>query len=673
MSDEPNERDAPDGGAEAIEPIESIEYTNYFDDTAIHNFIQAHRINMDAPRPAKPREAQEPPEHWVDRDEMLARLEALLRAESPRPIALGGARGAGKSSLAAKLAASLERRFEDGQLYIDLGLDDPLTAMRDVLMRLGQPKEYLGASLGGLRSQYRSTTKDRSLLVIVDGVPNPESGLLFKPASASGALMMLGREWPAGGDFDAYEVNELSPEHAVQYLLGTCPELSEQDATAYVAGRPWLPANLERLVGYVRTLGGAKPDPTGRESVELSPDQLLEATYLGLSEPAAWLYRLLGAVPGEQLEYDALRAIDAWDRQVVDELIAARLVTETDGRCRLTVEPPQSGALSIDLAPAVRLLVRYYAERAQLADRAVMGKSRLRRTTMATGVEAPDFTAGEDAEATAGAIALRWLRDNRRELVGAVRMAAVCGWRREALALAEALWPLFSNLPYPELGAECYRAAVDAAEDAQTRARMLVFLGRVLIDLPDHAESDAKLSQAVALASEAGDEALRCSALEQRGWLHYRRRRLDEAERTYLSALDIARRLERERSQALLLKLLGFVYRDRRDAGRARRCFAEAVALFRSCEDHRNTAVVRAELALLDVGDPQPAPEAVMLADKAIGDIRALGLERFEAEALERLGLALGGDDGRARLEAALEILARLGSGDAERVRRMLA
>lgn len=650
-------------------------FWNRIDRSEIHNLVQAGIVNMAALEPGKPREAPPLPRFWVDRDADLGRVGFHLDSGNPVPVVVTGPAGIGKSSLASMIAALLIERFPDGQLYVDLGTDDPLSAMRSALLRLGTPKEFISDTLGGMVSQYRTATSGKALLVIVDDAPDRETGTLFAPASETAAFLLIGHSWPDDLDVVRHELAELPAAHGTVLLAKILPELTEAEAAQYIADLNLSPARIRAIAGYIRTLLQAEAArPTERRVLtDYSTAELLTATRQMLTPSAAWLHRLLQHLPGPDLGADLLPAIGADAAAIIDELLDAQLMTRV-GTERFRLEGrPDSDGLPIELSHAMHAVVAWYRRRAQLADHEVMG-ARLRLS----GIGALDWSPqprllDADADAFAENQGLPWLSDNRRTLTGLVRLAAVAGWRDEAWALAEALWALFTNVPFPEEAAACYRAAADAAPGPVPKARMFICLGRVLIDLRAHEESEAVLDEAVALAREHGGEVgetLVCAAQEQLGWLYYRQERWDEAEATYGSALELAERLGRERSQALMLKLLGFVHRDRGAADAARRCFARALPKFKSLDDKRNLAVVRFELAVIAIAGGRGSEAAD--AERAITTMLERRLERTAAESMERLGVLLGGEDGRRWLEEALQQFDRFGGPEADRVRGLL-
>jgi tetratricopeptide (TPR) repeat protein len=650
---------------------EPTEFSNRFDHAQIQQLIQAGVINMAAPVPVRPQERPPRPLYWVDRVDDLDLVGTHLTSGERAAVVVTGPAGIGKSSLAAMLAERLESRFPDGQLYIDLGGDDPKSAMRSVLSRLGVPNDLIQYdSFPGMVSRYRTATKDKAILVVVDEAPDRETGLQFAPASASAGFLLIGYTWPVDIDVVHHEMDALPSRHSIDLLIKICPELSRAEAARYIARFAWSPAKVRALAGFVRTLGRAEAaQPADLRAVaDFSAAELVAATGQMLSPSAAWLYGFLLRVPGDGVDAGVLDVLGTED--VFAELVDAQLATQTQpGRWRIEGRPVADG-LPIEYRHAMPAVVAWFRTRAQYADAEVMG-GRMRLVDLDPSF-ASQLTASE-ADPFAEHQGLPWLNANRRTLTGLVRIAALAGWSDEACAIAEALWALFTNVLRPEEAVACYRTAVDAADGPIAKARMLVYLGRRLVDLHSYDESEAALRAAVALAETVGGESgptLACSALEQLGWLYYVQERWAEAETVYRQALAIAEELNRARSQALLHKLIGFVYRDQGRGAEARTEFALALPEFEGRKDERNMAVVGFELAALAIAEGAHAE--VEKADKAIGVMRKRGLERDAANALERLGGLLDGDDRRLRLEIALEIFDRFSELDAERVRGLL-
>ncbi|WP_026923392.1 tetratricopeptide repeat protein [Glycomyces arizonensis] len=647
---------------------------NEFRDTQIHNLIQAHVINMSPPRPPRPMEVPLPPRPWSDREAILEALRHSLAGEARSPVVVTGPSGAGKSAIAAKLAQQLQDHYPDGQLYIDLEYEDLFSATRSALLRLGQPKDQLADTFGGLLAHYRSATRGRSMLVIVDGADDAAEGLHLVPASATSGLMVFALRSSAGAAGVHHEIGGLGPEDAARLLVAMSEGIALAPATDLVTHYGTRPGTVRRLAGLIRARrrGADAGGDIVRALVEHPDPDLLEATYRTLSPSASWLYRLLSVLPGSEFEESVLAvfATPGGDGSAAfDELVNAQLVTRVrPGWC--LIEPSVSRdasrraereSLPIELLTAMRTTLRWYCKRAQLADRIIMGE-RLRRAPVPDDVDMPPFDSSTEAMA--------WFQANHAALATAVTMAALHGWNEEAWATAEAMWAFFINVPYPEEAARCYEVAVAAATRPVDRARMLLFLGRTQLDLGRFAEADGALREARATAAEHGDRELVESAIALLGRARYRQGRYREAIACYEEALSIAEREGRARAAALQLMAIGRSHRELGDPERAESFLERALERFTAIEDGRHVLLVSGELAVLRAARGEPG--ALQEADRLIGWMRQAGLARHEGESHERLAAALDGEERRRRLEAALEAYERVSSVEARRLRRML-
>ncbi|WP_168801635.1 tetratricopeptide repeat protein [Glycomyces buryatensis] len=640
----------------------------------IGNLIQAHLVQMAVPKPARPMEVPRPPRPWINRDELLDETRRHIDTEPGSPLVITGPSGIGKSALAAMAAEELRDRFSDGQLYIDLENEDMYSAARAVLLRLGEPKDQLADTFGGLLSHYRSATRDRSVLVIVDGAESATEGLHFEPSSGTSRLVVFALGAPPDLAVRRLRMSELSAPAAVEMLLAATTGVEDSTALALVTHYDSYPGTIRRIAGLIRARShGADQDGDSATSLlDYPATDLLDATYHILSPSAAWLYRLLSVLPGAEFEKSILKVFESpsgASSGAYEELVNAQLVTETrDGWC--LVEPSVSRdasrraeleSLPIELLAAMRASLRWYVKRAQLADRAIMG-DRLRRAAVPADVDCPPFRDGPEA--------LAWFQANHTALYTAIQMAVLHDWNEEAWALAEAMWAFFNNVSYPEEAERCYQIAVEATTQPVDRARMLLFLGRVRLELAKYRDAEAVLRESHSLAVEADDLELIESSLALLGRTNQYQGRYHEAIEFYTEALRNAQQGEHNRAAALQLLSLGRTHRDLGDLGTAERYFERALAAFTRIKDGRHVLLVETDLAVLkaELG----VPGAVEKADQVIGWLRQAGLAKQEAAALERLAAALEGEERRRRLELALEVFERVGSVEARRIRRML-
>lgn len=648
---------------------------NEFHDTRIENLIQAHVINMSPLRPPKPMEVPLPPEPWSDREQLLEELRHHLSEDSRSPVLVTGPAGAGKSALAAKLAQELRDRFPDGQLYIDLEFEDLFTGTRSALLRLGQPKEQLADSFGGLLAHFRSATRGRSILVVVDGAVDAAEGLHLEPASPSSALVVFAlQSSSAAATVAHHELGDLARADAARLLVDMSGAIDPRSAGDLVAHYGTRPGTVRRLAGLIRSrrLSAESSADIVRSLIDFPTPDLLEATYRTLSESASWLYRLLSVLPGSEFEgsvIDVFATPVSSSREVFDELVNAQLVTETRAGWFL-IEPSVSRdareraeqeSVPVELATAMRATLRWYRKRAQLADRAVMGE-RLRRAPVPSDVDCPDFASPAEAS--------DWLRVNHTTLYAAMNMAVLHDWNEEAWAIAEAMWAFFNNVPYPEEAERCYLTGTEATTEPLDRARMLLLLGRVQLDLGKYSQAEAALLEARGLAEEHGDPELVESSISQLGKAEYWQGRFREAIPLFEKAFESAEDAGRARAAALQLTSIGRSHRELGDLDLAASYLESARERFAEIGDGRHVLLVSGDLAVLRVARGESG--AIEEADRRIGSMREAGLARHEGETQERLALLLDGDERRRRLEAALKAYERVSSVEARRVRRLL-
>jgi len=655
---------------------------SYFRNTfhsEITHLIQAHVIQMQAPKPPKPMEVPSPPRHWVDREDHLEAIGRHLSGDDRSPLVVHGPAGSGKSALAAQIATQVTESYPDGQIYIDLDADDMLSATRSALLRLGVAKDQLSDSFGGLLAHFRSVTSDKRVLVVVDGADNAAEGLHFRPSSILPGLVVFALNAPTDQSVRHMALGDLALDDAAHLLLALStddaspsPELPWSDLLREYGTRP---SAIRRLAGLIRARRLTARGDYGAiltDLLEFPTPDLLESTYRTLSESAAWLYRLLSVLPSAEFENSILKIFEspgASSANAFQELVNAQLVSTSRPGWYL-VEPSisrdaarraQDTVLPVELVTAMRSSLRWYLKRAQLADRTVMG-DRLRRAPVPDDIECPGFDdAGE---------ALTWLQSNHTALAAAVGMAAFHGWHDEAWGLAEALWALYNNVAYPEEARRCYQTAVEATKKPVDRARMLLFLGRVQLDLAEYAGAEDSLQSARNIALAVGDRELEGSAVELLGRAKHWQGHYDEAIALYEQALLNALEGERRRAEGIQLMYLGRAHRDAGRPERAVEYLAQALDVFVRIEDGRHVLLVETDLAVLKAG--LGVPEAVDQADKAIEWLHRAGLSRHEAEAQERLAEAFDGEDRRRRLEAALEVYERISTAEARRIRRML-
>jgi tetratricopeptide (TPR) repeat protein len=661
----------------------------------IEKMVQAQEIRELHVHGASLRRPQEGPVvrgDWAGRDEILDALERSLTGHRPRPVAIAGESGSGKSAVAAMLIDRLRPRFPDGQLYIDLESEDISQAMHSVLLRLGLPSAQIPSSLEGMQRLYQSATRDSALLIALDGATRAREAQLFRPASPRSGYIVVASAPMAAAEFDEHVVGPLAPDAAAEFLRASCPNVSDEVARRLIDEFGGAPATLRLLAGLVRhrSLTGLVEvrEVIGRSGTA-DGARLFDGIYDGLSESARWLYRLLGALPHNEFErtvIDVFTGSKGWDPdrlpEPLGELVDAQLVAaDRPGWYRLetgalhdAADRARTEPVPVELYSAMRDSLGWYVRRAQQADVAIMG-DRQRYAPRFTGrVEPPDF--GGSAEA------VEWFRTMRTALPTAVRIAALHGWANESWALAEALWAYFSNISQHRHAAFCYRTALAAAPGPVAEVQLSTMLAMSLTRADEFVEAGQVLQSALTVA-EGGQEAAHDTADEQRfmalrgtvtemlGRLYHRQRRFDEAIAFFEMALVNAEERGRARAAGIQLRCLGEVRRDRGQPRLASRDWLRAAARFEEAGDARNLAETRLELALLDLRDRDP--DRLDAVDQVVSWVSRLGLWESAGRAHEAVAALLQGTERRERLEAALECYAAHGALiDADRLRHQL-
>jgi transcriptional regulator with XRE-family HTH domain len=351
---------------------------------------------------------------------LMSSLMAPARSNGTmKTLAVVGAPGVGKTTLALHWAHLVAHRFPDGQLYVDLrGFDpsgDPIApdeAIRGLLDALGHPSAASRATPAARAGLYRSLLVNRSMLIVLDDARDAEQVRPLLPGNPSCLVVVTSRSQLTGlvAAHGAYPLllDPLSQAGAVELLshrLGENRLAREQRAVDEIAG---LCARLPLALATVAARAAASPSlPLEALAAELrSPARRLDAmdtgdaatslrtlyscSYRQLSGPAAHMFRLLSVHPGPDITAPAaasLAAIPAdQSRAVLRELVRCHLLTEHE---------PGRFALH-------DLLRAYAAERARIDD----GRPGLRRAFL----RALDHYA---QAAQAAAAQLKWPDDDK--------------------------------------------------------------------------------------------------------------------------------------------------------------------------------------------------------------------------------------------------------------------
>jgi tetratricopeptide (TPR) repeat protein len=295
---------------------------------------------------------------FIGRADALVALEGVPR-HSPATV-LTGTAGVGKTALAVHWAHRIADRYPDGQLYLDLRghagdpAIEPAEALPLLLRSLDVPGERIPVDLHLQMGLYRSVLAGRRVLVVLDNVVDVAHVRPMLPSGPHCHALITSRDALTGlvvrEGAARITLDTLPAEESVELLathLGAGRVDEEPDAAAELASLcAHLPlalricaANLaarpsQTIAGTVRELGSS--DLLGRLHVVGDPESAVAAafdvSYRSLPPEAQRLFRLLGLVPGPEVDREATALLLGRDRAdpvpELDELLAAHLMFE---------------------------------------------------------------------------------------------------------------------------------------------------------------------------------------------------------------------------------------------------------------------------------------------------------------------------------------------------------
>ncbi|NKE62446.1 SARP family transcriptional regulator, partial [Lentzea sp. PSKA42] len=195
-----------------------------------------------------PRQLPAAPRLFVGRANELARMDKALASgadESP-VLAIVGAAGTGKTTLALHWAHRAVDLFPDGQLHADLrGFDPagppvpPAVVVRGFLDALGVPAASVSADLDGQVALYRSLVAGKRMLVVLDNAGDTAHVLPLLPGSSTCTVLITSRHrltgLTASHGVPTLALDVLSNSEARDLLIGHLAEpriRAEPDAVA---------------------------------------------------------------------------------------------------------------------------------------------------------------------------------------------------------------------------------------------------------------------------------------------------------------------------------------------------------------------------------------------------------------------------------------------------------
>ncbi|WP_133903095.1 AfsR/SARP family transcriptional regulator [Actinophytocola oryzae] len=285
---------------------------------------------------------------FTGRDDVVDELTTLLTGPDCPPVVLTGAPGAGKSTLAVRVAHRLAERFPDGQLYAHLAgataARRPDDVLADLLRSLGVTGPGIPDSTQAKAAVLRSRLAGRRVLLILDDAADPDQVGPLLPGTPGTPVLVTSRRRLTGlVDAHRVTVGSLTDDEAVALLAAVAGPRVAADpdgARRIAAACGNLPLAL-RIAGSrlalrpqlrLTTLADRLADQRQRlDELSASDQQVrssLALSYDALSEPARATLKLVGAANVTNLPAWAVTVLQ--DRVAgegaVDELLEASLV-----------------------------------------------------------------------------------------------------------------------------------------------------------------------------------------------------------------------------------------------------------------------------------------------------------------------------------------------------------
>lgn len=604
---------------------------------------------------------------------ILERLKEELAPEKKQLVALCGAGGVGKTTLAAEAVRALDGVFvkrlawvsADGRPEFNLS-----TLLDEISTRLGHT-ELRPLPLEQKEEQVRALVADAPTLIVLD---NFETVAKAEQARCAGWLSHT----PCSAIITSRD--EVEPARPINIYAMSVPEARifvglliaqarhphafkglEHDSIIAAADRnplvlQWIIRQIDAakqphtvLQGLAQGEGDAAQRVFGRSFELLTEDSRAALLALSLFAPSA--------------SRPALAEVAGFgdDSNRLDEALAQStelwLTSATEGNERLTIE-----GLTRELAKA----------RLSNDERADEFRQRFVAYFLSYA-KAHAQPTPEDYDA---------LEAEKDNVLGAIDAAFEMGDLPSVIKLAAVLADPVSGM----LGVRGYwdeairwgEQAVTAAQKAENEWAVAQFAGNaaaIRMNRGEYDEAGRTYRQAIAAFRKLESETNVAACLHQLGRLAQNLGELTEARQLYDESLEIKKKLGNQKGIAITLHELGRLAQDQGELAEARRLYDESLEIEKKLGDQSGIAITLHQLAMLAQAQGELA-EARRLYDESLEIKKKLGDQSGIAATLHQLGLLAEQEGNRKEavrlMREALGIFKRLKSPYAEITRRVL-
>lgn len=659
------------------------------------------RVEQGGKSEVKPAELPAEPALFVDRESERALLDAVLEragtSARARVVVISGPSGSGKSALATHWLCQVLSRFADGQVYFDFharGGEVELAEVVDHCLRaMGVDGDGIPASPERAMSLLRTSTNGRRLVFLFDNAPAAAELLRLQLNSSEIVILVTSQHTGLGLEgVDSVELGALAAEPALRLLAEACRQDRVVREPAAAARIVELCAGMPIALRVVAGQLSIRPKWTLSRVVERLEDEnlrldrltdqgnsvvrsALEFAYSQLAESEAWLYCLLGVIPGYSFSPEAVAALAELSRDDAEdglENLRAVSLLECDDhdqyRFHDLVRLHSRSMTVADRDSALARLVGWYREWGAFADRAVMGPDRLRVSQ--------DDVAGRDNPFDHDQ-ALVWLERERTNLLAIVDESYQRNWNHAVISLCDSpLWTLHNrHKHYRDTMGALEKAVAAARQDknvvAEARMRTLVVRLRMECHEFELAHEQAELARQ--LAADSGHRRILASAIEFHGKVYLEQKSWSAAIPLFEQARSINAELAKPRGMALQEHFLGQAQSGIGEHENALHTLETALRRIADYPgDRRTPARIRVSMGRVhqELGRHSEAIEVLRI---VLSDMTAAGASFDLGKPLELLAdsHAARGDQDRARecRAQALSIYEQSNSPEADRLR----
>jgi DNA-binding SARP family transcriptional activator/tetratricopeptide (TPR) repeat protein len=574
---------------------------------------------------ARPRQLPHDLRTVVGREAELASMAAGL-ARTPKHvptlIAIDGAAGTGKTTLAVHWAHRIADRYPDAQLYVNLrgyGPGEPMApaAAIEILLRgLGVDSVRIPPNLDERSAMLRTELSSRRALILLDNARDANQVRPLLPGSeclvvVTSRNQLLGLAVRDGAQ--RMSLGRLAPEPAINLLataVGAQRVAAEPDAAAaLVALSDHLPLAVaivaervnrnERIDTVVAELAdeSARLDGLGIGADDPQTDvrAALASSYASLPTPAAEMLRGLGVHPAGDIAVETAAALADVSvpaaKAALEQLLVAHLVEQRrQGRYEMhDLIRLYAAGLATD-GDAVGRVLDFYLHSAVNADtRLHPHRRRAFVEPYEPKVEPRSFQ--DAAQATA------WFEVEYENLRQVVLWAGAHGWGGHAWRTAIAMRTfIYNRIPWHD-GLEFYSEVLDSCgDDAVGEAHTLNSVGCLHLDLCDPDAAEPYLRRAAERFGSAGDRLGEAMVWGNLSLVHATRSEHADAFAYGRRAVQVFEQSDDRRSTALNFDNLGMAYHGAGEHTTAIAMLKQALTIYEQLGEHTVSPVCRHNL-----------------------------------------------------------------------------